>query len=204
MNIEKTQLTALIGKYLKNIRKKKGFSQAYIATKATLSLRHYQDIEYGKRKCRIDTLAKVLSLYSLNLFNFFDSFLIDGFAETSYEKLSEMLGTNKFSCARCNCDGLFTKVGPGGAELTGYNQDEVENKMYVWDMINSDIERIFAKAVIKVITTIKPRPFPWQGEIRTKDNKVILVKGFWRYIYNEKKEIVELDLVSYCVNSAST
>lgn len=201
MSLDSNDPSSLIGKYLKNLRKSNKLSQAVIAKKADLSVRHYQDIEYGNRKCRIDTLTKILSIYSLSLFNFFDSFLIDGFTKTSYERLSEILNTTSFSCAKCNRDGLFTKVGPGGAELTGYPKEDVENKMYIWDMMNSDIEKMFAKASLKLVITIKPRPFPWQGQIRTKDNRLITVKGYWRYCFDENNEVTELDLVSFCVNS---
>jgi transcriptional regulator with XRE-family HTH domain len=61
------ELVKLIGWDLRQKREARGLSQAAIAEEAGIPLASYQQMESGKRRCRIDTFLRVLIVFNLDV-----------------------------------------------------------------------------------------------------------------------------------------
>ena len=114
-----------IGKILKHIRVKTKQSQYDVALKSGLSIRHYQNIEYGKIKCQMDTLSKILSVYELTIFNFFTDFILEHFYHEGVDFLYDLFGKHYFGFRRFDFEGTCIHQGEYDEYITGMKYEEV-------------------------------------------------------------------------------
>lgn len=186
-----------IGSLLRSLRESQLLTQFQISSEAGLSLRHYQDIEYGNKNIRVGTLGKILKVHNLNIYNFFDSYVTEIFYKDGIGALRNFVDSQGFSFCRTDKNGLITEVCPRGGELTGYDSEEVVGKMYFWDTLESELEKVFTKNLLKIVLLFKPKPMAWSGYIKTKKGKKTNVRGYWRYGLGEDGEICEFEMISF-------
>lgn len=182
-----------IGTYLRKLRENKSLTQSNLALQADLSLRHYQDIEYGLRRSRIDTLQKVLSIYKINIFDFLHSHVIDEFYKTGSEVLYSFLDQEDFTVCRLDNNGVYTYLSNHGpAVIKDKSVTDLMGKGKMWDYLQSPIERLFLESIFSLVLKIKPTPFPWKGNLARSDGEVIPIVAFWRYVQDDKGSILEI------------
>jgi PAS domain S-box-containing protein len=197
---EQKSLQKILGSCLRQLRESQAFSQINVAEQAQLSIRNYQDIEYGVRKCRIDTVSKILEVYNLTIFNFFDAYLMEEFYKTGFEPLNQILSEENFAISSINTEGIFTYAGPNILNLIGYQANEIVGKMYLWETVKLPQEKLFVEGVFKLIQLTRPHPFSWQGQLISKTGNAVTVKVYWRYNYDKESKLVGYDFANFNPN----
>lgn len=84
-------ISTSLGQLLKKIRLNLNCSQLDVALNAGMSIRHYQNIEYGHVKCRIDTLEKILATLNCNFFGFYEQLIFELFKNGNSIELKKYL-----------------------------------------------------------------------------------------------------------------
>ena len=190
-----------IGHIIRSLRESKNLTQADVSFAASLSLRHYQDIEYGKKKIRIDTLGKILGVHKLNLFNFFELYIVEAFYCGGIQALRSIISSESYTFCRVNSEGLMVEMCERSVEVFGFTRDETVGRKFFWENLANNMEILFCKSLFKLIKTFKPNPMPWTGNILVKGNGVSRVRGYWKYNLNEKGAIVDFEMISFNVES---
>ena len=181
------EISSVIAKFLMQIRKSKKLSQADTANLAAISVRHYQDLEYGLRKCRIDTLSKILAIHKLNLFNFFEEYLISEFYQNGISELSLALNSLPFTIIQFNASG----------EITGQEKQNLAPGNKIWDLIVNSSEKAFIQGLLPLLLKEKPYPFPWSGQVIDSQGKPVKVKCYWRYVRSSPECIDGFEVISF-------
>lgn len=57
----------ILGKRLKELRKKRELTQSYVSTKLNMTTRQYQRIEAGEQVTRYNTLIAIANLYDVSI-----------------------------------------------------------------------------------------------------------------------------------------
>lgn len=64
-----------VGKRIKRLRKKKGYSQKYVADAANLSDKYISEIEGGKKEGRLDIYVRIATVLDVSLDEFITDFV---------------------------------------------------------------------------------------------------------------------------------
>ena len=195
---ESEQVSKTVGRYLRTLRESKGLSQSEVSHQSQLSTRHYQDIEYGARKFRLDTLCRVLAVYGLDFINFFDSFFIHEFQKKGESGLNTLLHECSYFRAQVDAKGLITKMSADDSLSGEISIDEIEGQKYVWDFLNDATEKNFVKNVFPSVLKFKPTTASWSGDILSKSNQRLPVRVYWRYPEASEKDGFALELITIC------
>ncbi len=164
--MDSNEVISKVGKILKLIRIKKKKSQNEVALNSGLSIRHYQNIEYGKVKCQVDTLSKILSVYELTIFNFFTEFLLDQYYQEGVEFLYDLFGNNYFGFRRFDLEGTCIHQGEYDEYITGMKYEEVVGKVKLWHDIEDEKMKSFVSLSFKYFIKTLPRNFSVKTNIK--------------------------------------
>lgn len=179
-----------VGKILKLLRQKHDLSQLDLSLQAEISPRHYQEIEYGKKNCQIDTLNKILGVYGIGPLSFFHSYLLDYYREQGVGPLYELFGPRAFGIRRFDLEGTVTFQCDMSEEITGMRFEEVKGKMKLWSDLQDSALASFLQISMKIFIQLRP-PLPsWQVQI--KNHRTGTVKpymGFGRYLHTATGEL---------------
>ncbi len=195
---ESEQVSKTVGRYLRTLRESKGLSQSEVSHQSQLSTRHYQDIEYGARKFRLDTLCRVLAVYGLDFINFFDSFFVHEFQKKGEAGLNTLLHECSYFRAQVDAKGLIIKMNADDSLSDELPIDEIEGQKYIWDFLTDTTEKNFVKNVFPSVLKFKPTTSSWSGEILSKSNIRLPVRAYWRYPHATEKDQCALELITIC------
>ncbi len=187
-----------IGEILKSLRKKKGLSQLEASLRSEVSLRHYQEIEYGKKNCQINTLTRILKIYEVNIFSFFNSFFIDEFFHNGVEHLYDIFGDRAFGYRRFDLKGTVTYQCKYSVEITGMTDDQVIGKMKIWSDLSDPSMAIFVKTSLKYFVNYLPTPPAWKASIKNHVTNISRpFMGFCRFTRNAKNKVIGLEIIIF-------
>lgn len=176
------------GKYLRSLREEIGLSQLAVASASGLSVRHYQDIEYDVRKCRIDTLEKILKVYRMNVLNFFDQYFIEVFNRHGAAGFAKVFENIHFVSGLVNQEGTIVSVSETTGSVLGFHQEEITGKMQIWDRISKTDDRNFVKDIFALMAvrglpeSMTSNSFSWNGHLLSKDDRKVKVRCHLRKI----------------------
>ncbi len=197
--MSKEQATAIkIGQILKSLRIKHALTQLEVSLRCDISPRHYQEIEYGRKNCQINTLSKILKTYDVNIFSFFTSFFIDEFQEQGVQPLYDIFGDRAFGYRKFDLKGTVTYQCKYSVEITGMPDDLVIGKMKLWSDLSDPAMVIFIKTGLKYFVNLLPTPPSWKVSIKnhaTKTSNPFM--GFCRYEKNSVKEVIGLEVIIF-------
>jgi len=200
MTIQKSA-TAKIGHILRALRKKSKLSQLEVSFQSNVSIRNYQEIEYGNKNCQIDTLSKILQIYNINIFTFFNSYFIDEFRVNGVGPLYEVFGSNAFGYRKFDCTGTVIYQCPHSSFITGMSDEDVLNKMKVWSDLSDPSMVIFIKNGFKALIRLQPTPPSWKVNIlnhKTKTTSPFM--GYMRYSRNSFQELIGIEIIIFPVD----
>lgn len=195
---KETSPASRIGQILKSLRLKHGLSQLEVSLRCEISPRHYQEIEYGRKNCQINTLTKILKIYEVNIFSFFTSFFIDEFQKNGVDVLYQIFGDRAFGYRKFNLEGTVTYQCKYSVEITGMTDDQVIGKMKVWSDLEDPAMAIFVKTSLKYFINLLPTPPSWKVAIKNHaTNTSHPFLGFCRYDRNKKNKVIGLDIIIF-------
>jgi transcriptional regulator with XRE-family HTH domain len=176
------KISVVIGDFLKKLRKNFNYTQFDVAVKSELSMRHYQSIEHGSVTCKVDTLEKILSIYNYTFLSFLDECMNKEFQNKGITAMSSMLSPDTFRYLTTDSKGRVTEYAKDAGHWSGYTYDDVMNSnFYIWDFVESDIEKSFLKTIFTVVGKLQPTPIAWTGSLKQKNGKHLRVKVYWKY-----------------------
>lgn len=187
-----------VGKILKNLRLKNNLTQLEISLQCDVSTRHYQEIEYGRKNCQINTLTKILKIYSINLFSFFTSFLIDEFRENGAEGLYEIFGDKAFGLRAFDLNGTVTHSCAFSETITGMKNEDVIGKVKIWSDLTDQGMIKFIKLSMKSFLHLIPNPPAWKVQIKNHaTNTSGPFLGFMRYKKNKSNKVNGVEIILF-------
>lgn len=170
-----------IGFQVKLLRARHDLRQSDVSAGCKISNRHYQDIEYGNRQLRLETLNKILKYYGLHLFNFFEEIALASFYQNGEEELEEFLEEGCFLFAELDEDGLIKRINEHCEKVIGYTANDVSLNMNAQDFIADENEKKFYRDFLPLARRHNIQPIIWEGKLNVKNKKIIRVRGTWRY-----------------------
>lgn len=187
-----------IGQILVNLRKKNKLSQMEVSLQCGISPRHYQEIEYGKKNCQVNTLTKILKIYNINLFSFFTSFFIDEFNQNGVDGLYEIFGNTTFGYRKFDINGTVTYQCPHSVTITGMKDEDVIGKMKIWSDLSDPAMISFIKMSLKFFMTFQPTPPSWKVRIKNHTTHTSAPYiGFARYARGMDNTVNGLEIVIF-------
>ncbi len=186
------------GQILRKLRKKNNFSQLEVSLRSEISQRHYQEIEYGKKNCQLNTLTKILNIYNINIFSFFNSFFIDEFNENGVSGLYEIFGNKAFGYRTFDLNGTVTYQCPHSVAITGMSDEEVIGKLKIWSDLTDKAMIGFIKISIKNLLIHLPALPSWKVSIKNHvKNTSAPFMGYARYSRNKNNKVTGLEIVIF-------
>lgn len=196
--VTNTSTATRLGQILKKLRIKHKLSQLELSLQCGLSVRHYQEIEYGKKNCQVNTLTKILEIYNINIFSFFTSFFIDEFNHNGVDGLYEIFGEKAFGLRRFDLDGTVTYQCPHSVTITGMSDDEVLGKMKIWSDLSDPAMIKVVKVSVKHFFKYLPTLPSWKVNIKNHiSNTTHPYLGFARYIKNKRGKVSGLEILIF-------
>ena len=190
-----------LGSILKALRLSKGLSQQDLASETEISYRNYQEIEYGKTNCKIDTLTKILKVYDLNIFSFFTMFMEEEFRDHGPDFLHQVLGESSFALRRFDLKGVVTYQCRMSRIVTGLEDHEVVGIMKLWSDLSEPSMEQLVRMGFRAVMKLRP-PLPtWKAQIknhRTQASKAYV--GHGRYLKDEMGECIGLEVILFPVD----
>jgi transcriptional regulator with XRE-family HTH domain len=198
--MDNSEVSNKIGQILKLIRNKKKQTQYDVALKSGLSIRHYQNIEYGKIKCQMDTLSKILSIYELTIFNFFTEFVLEHYYHDGVEILYDLFGNNYFGFRRFDFEGTCIYQNEYDELITGMKYEDVVGKVKLWDDVEDEKLKNFIALSFKYFIKTLPRNFSMKVDIKNHllgTSKTYM--GYYRFEKNKagKKIAIEVIIIPF-------
>ncbi len=173
-------------------------SQLEVSLQSGISARHYQEIEYGRKNCQIDTLTKILKIYNINVFSFFSSFLIDEFNENGVEALYDIFGDKVFGYRRFDLQGTVTYQCAQSVAITGMTDEQVIGKMKIWSDLSDSAMVNFIMDTLKTCFTYLPLLPSWKVKIKNHAlNTYSPYIGFARYTKDENKTVIGIEIIIF-------
>ncbi len=201
MDLSEKSSPIKLGSILKSLRLAKGLSQQDLALETKVSYRNYQEIEYGNTSCKMDTLAKILKVYDLNVFSFFSMFMDEEFRSNGPEFLYHVFGENSFALRRFDLEGVVTYQCPMSRIVTGLEDHEAVGIMKLWsDLSESSMER-FVRLGFRALISLKP-PLPsWKAQIKNHHTQVSKAyMGYGRYLNKLDGECTGLEVILFPID----
>lgn len=187
-----------IGQILRSLRNKKKLSQLEVALQCNLSPRHYQELEYGKKNCQIDTLTKILNVYDMNIFSFFTSFFVDEFNINGVKGLYEILGNEAFGHRAFDLEGTVVYQCPYSIKITGMKDEDVIGKMKIWSDLTDPAMITFIQMSLKYFVNYLPTPPSWKVRIRNHANNTSHpFVGYLRYKRDSNEKVTGFEIIIF-------
>lgn len=193
-----------IGQILKSLRKKHHLSQLEVSLRCNISTRHYQEIEYGKKNCQINTLTKILKIYEVNIFSFFSSFFIDEFQQNGVEALYQIFGDRAFGYRKFDREGTVIYQCKYSVEITGMTDEQAIGKMKIWSDLSDPAMVMFIKTGLKYFINMLPTPPSWKVRIKNHaTNTSHPFMGFCRYTRDSANKVTGLEIIIFPLDEYS-
>jgi len=170
-------LCGFIGSNLKELRKNSGSSQLKLALDCGISLRHYQDIEYGRRNIQLSTLTKILSHYQISLFSYFECIFYSSFHRKGYDGVRSLLSDDEFIYVVLDLDGRIKSLNKGAEKIVQVEREAVMGEKIINFFRNKNEIDFYRKFKDQFLDN-SVKPFVWKGYIENAGN-TLLVKGTW-------------------------
>lgn len=187
-----------IGQILRSIRRKHKLTQLEVSLQSDMSTRHYQAIEYGKKNCQVNTLTKILNIYNINLFSFFNSFFIEEFHNNGVAGLYDIFGDKAFGYRTFDLEGTVTYQCKHSVTITGMKDEDVIGKMKIWSDLTDPAMIMFIKTSLKYFLSYLPTPPSWKVNIKNHAKKTSSpFIGFMRYTRDKRKKVIGVEIIIF-------
>lgn len=170
-------LCGFIGTNLKELRQNSGSSQLKLAIDCGISLRHYQDIEYGRRNIQLSTLTKILSHYKISIFSYFECIFYSSFHRRGYDGIRSLLSDEEFIYVVLDFSGRIKSINTGAEKIVQVQREDVVGEK-IQNFFHNKEEIDFYRKFKNHFLEKSIKPFVWKGYIENGGN-ILLVKGTW-------------------------
>jgi len=184
-----------LGKNVANARMRIKMTQKDLALAVGVSIRHIQEIEYGRTDIKLSILEKIAVKLGLEPFQLL--ILNNGAGSEVAREICPL----KFPNISCPADAIEVPIQIFDASGTivfstaksslylGYSMSEICFKKKIWDFLADEEEQLSLKSYLAHLLEHKIRPLPISTTTLRKDGVKVPVLMDWSYIKDDQQGI---------------
>ncbi len=187
----KNILSVMAGQ-IKSYRKKRGYTQVRLSSESGVELRHLQRIEAGSVDIRLGTVQRIAETLKIPAGDLFQDQMEQRLDIEDISQLGpyQILNGLNFGIQVIDTEGLIRYTNQIWARMIGYNVEDIQNKMHLWQLMPDKASADELKAFISKLVTDKPQPTEVVNPNLTKDGKTIWCHVKWNYLYNKDGKVI--------------